>query len=102
MVFGASADKDAGAMMGALGGAVDGFIVAPFDGRRSSTAAALLQSAPAGIFAERAVDARAALEQAKARAGREGAVVVAGSIFLIAELYADFAGLEAKDDGLAA
>jgi folylpolyglutamate synthase/dihydropteroate synthase len=46
--------------------------------------------------------AAAALAVARRRAGRDGAIIVTGSIFLVAELYRDCGGAEDPfDDGRA-
>jgi dihydrofolate synthase/folylpolyglutamate synthase len=82
-------DKDAGAMIGAMRG-----VVAEVVATRSSHARAVPSEALAALAREAGIPARAvedpaaALEQARALAGPEGAVLVAGSLYLLADLRA--------------
>jgi dihydrofolate synthase / folylpolyglutamate synthase len=82
------ADKDAGAMLTALAGAGHELVAT-----QSSSSRAL----PAGELGERArtvfrhvtvePDPAQAVVQARARAGRDGAVLVTGSLYLLADLH---------------
>ncbi len=80
-------DKDAGAMVGVLRG-----VVAEVVATRSSHARAVpagdlaAQARAAGIAARAVEDPAAALEAARDLAGPDGAVLVAGSLYLLADL----------------
>jgi dihydrofolate synthase/folylpolyglutamate synthase len=81
------ADKDAGAMLRALA-AVGGTLVATASSNPRALAADELARLGAGLFEHvEAVPApHRALERARALAGREGAVLVTGSLYLLADL----------------
>ena len=86
------ADKDAAAMMDALGGAV-GLIVATRSSHARAVDADRLAAIAraAGHAAQAVADPAAALAVARATAGPAGIVVVAGSLYLLADLRARIA-----------
>jgi dihydrofolate synthase / folylpolyglutamate synthase len=89
LVFGAMADKDAGAMLAVLAPhARHRFYVAP-EGRRATDPTRLVEHLP-GVVARGIPEA---LEQARAAAGTGGSVLVAGSIFLVGAARAYLLGL---------
>jgi len=61
-------------------------------GRRGLPTAALVDAFRARLPVEAVEDPRAAVERARALAGADGAVLVAGSLFLVGEAYAALAG----------
>ena len=80
-------DKDAAAMVEALAPVVDGVVAAGSSRSRAVPAADLAARAGAAGSTARAVaDPAAALAAARALAGAEGVVVVAGSLYLLADL----------------
>jgi len=100
LVFGVMADKDWPAMLTSLVPLFDHVVLSPV-----STPRALDPRRAASVIAdfrpyEVTESAGAALAVAGRRAGRDGAIVVTGSIFLVAELYRDCGGAEDPfDDG---
>jgi dihydrofolate synthase/folylpolyglutamate synthase len=81
-------DKDAGEMLRALLASVDGFVFTASSNRRALPPATLASlaaqlGAPAS---ELEPDPRRAVERARALAGRDGAVLATGSIYLVADL----------------
>ncbi len=89
LVFGAMADKDLAAMLAAFDGRVDERIYAEPKMARATAVATLAAIRP-GRLARSTADA---LARARRRAGPEGLVVVAGSIFLMAEARARLRGV---------
>jgi dihydrofolate synthase/folylpolyglutamate synthase len=80
-------DKDARGIMRALREAVDRVVTTASDHPRAVGAEALGRlCAQEGLQAESAADPGAALERARALAGPDGAVLVAGSLYLIEDL----------------
>ena len=80
-------DKDAGAMVAALGGVVDTVIATRSSHARAVDADDLAALVRASGHTGRAVaDPVAALDAARREAGAEGVVVVAGSLYLLADL----------------
>ena len=80
-------DKDAGAMVAALGGVVDTVIATRSSHARAVDAddlAALVRAS--GGTGRSVADPGAALAAARREAGRDGVVVVAGSLYLLADL----------------
>ncbi|HTI34830.1 MAG TPA: cyanophycin synthetase [Miltoncostaea sp.] len=85
-------DKDAGAMVGALRGVVAEVVATRSSHARAVPAEALAAAArEAGIAARAVEDPGEALEAAAALAGPDGAVLVAGSLYLLADLRARIA-----------
>ena len=83
-------DKDAAAMLGALRGRCDTFVCTAAPNPRAlppATLASLAQQL--GAVAEIVPEPRAALARARELAGPDGAVVVTGSIYLIADLVSE-------------
>jgi len=94
LVFGVMADKDWPEMLASLVPLFDQVVLSPV-----STPRALDPMRAASVIAdfrpyEVAGSAREALAIARRMAGRDGAIVVTGSIFLVAELYRDCGGGE--------
>lgn len=94
LVFGVMADKDWPEMLASLVPLFDQVVLSPvstpraLDPRRAASAIADFRPC------EVAGSAHEALATAKERAGRDGAIVVTGSIFLVSELYRDCGGVE--------
>ncbi len=86
LVFGAMDDKDHAAMLRSLAPAVDRVVFVPVDQRRSESPSRLSAAAPKGTVAEIAPEAEEGFRRAVAGA-TGGSVVVAGSIFLVGQLY---------------
>ena len=83
-------DKDAAAMLGALRGRCDRFVCTAAPNPRAlppATLASLAQQL--GAAAEIVPEPRAALARARELAGPDGAVVVTGSIYLVADLVSE-------------
>lgn len=92
LVFGAMADKDWRAMLGLLRAEVDEIIaVAPLMPR--AEVAMNIAHASGGVAAG---NIQEGIELARARAGEDGLVVVAGSIFVLAEARAHVLGIESE------
>ena len=80
-------DKDAGAMVGALRGVVAEVVATRSSHARAVPSEALAARArEAGVPARAVEDPAAALAAARDLAGPEGAVLVAGSLYLLADL----------------
>jgi dihydrofolate synthase/folylpolyglutamate synthase len=92
LVFGVMRDKDWREMIVALAPFFDRVILVPVANRRSldpsSTLAVAADFRPSAV----APSALQGLQDARAAAGRGGSVVVAGSIFLVSELYRECGG----------
>jgi dihydrofolate synthase/folylpolyglutamate synthase len=84
LVFGSMADKNCRGMLRALKPVTDHVIYAPIGMPRAASTAALARLRRG----ERATSLRAAIARAKRIATRRGRVVIAGSIFLVAEARA--------------
>ena len=81
------ADKDADGVLAALAPVVDRFVLTETASERALPAARLLELAEArGLEAEAAPDPEQALARARHRAGGGGAVVICGSLTLLAAL----------------
>ena len=94
LVFGVMADKDWPEMLASLVPLFDRVVLSPVQ-----TPRALDPRRAASVIAdfrpyEVTESAAAALAVARQRAGRDGVIVVTGSIFLVAELYRDCGGAE--------
>ena len=89
LIFGCMRDKDFRPMLRTLGPHFDQIIYFPPHMPRAATFS-MLNRIKNGL---RAASAGAALTQAKALAGSDGLVVIAGSIFLVAELRAELLGI---------
>ena len=94
LVFGVMADKDWPEMLATLAPLFDRVVLSPvntpraLDPRRATSVIADFR--PHDV----AESAAEALSIARRRAGQDGAIVVTGSIFLVAELYRDCGGAE--------
>jgi dihydrofolate synthase/folylpolyglutamate synthase len=87
LVFGALGDKDHRAMLAALAGAVRRLhLVAPATPRARAVEELGAAAGSLGLVATRHGGLPAALEAARTAAGREGLVVVAGSLYLVGEV----------------
>ena len=81
------ADKDADGVLAALAPVVDRFVLTETASERALPSERLLEVAAAqGVEAETAPDPEQALARARHRAGGEGAVVICGSLTLLAAL----------------
>jgi dihydrofolate synthase/folylpolyglutamate synthase len=91
-------DKDAAAMIEALSGVLDRVLFTRCANPRALSPATLasLAAKVGGPEAETVADPRAAVTRASELAGGEGAVVVTGSIYLIADLSRDEPGARAS------
>jgi len=92
LLFGAMHDKDWSEMLCRLLPAFDHVVLVPVAQRRSydpADAVALVRGLRPATVAASAADGMA---QARGLAGRDGTVVVTGSIFLVAELYVECGG----------
>lgn len=89
LVFGAMADKDYGPMLRVLAPLFDRIVFSPPAIRRAATHTQLREH----VRGERARGVADALSRARRAAGAEGEVVIAGSIFLVAEARARVLGL---------
>ncbi|MFN8123967.1 MAG: Mur ligase family protein [Thermoleophilia bacterium] len=86
------ADKDAAAMMAALAPACGTVVATRSRHRRAADPAELATAArAAGAAAEVVADPAAALDRARSLAGPEGAVLVCGSLYLLADLRPELA-----------
>jgi dihydrofolate synthase/folylpolyglutamate synthase len=84
------ADKDVAGILDALAPSLDVVVTTDSGSDRALPAAALAEAArAAGVEAVVESDPVVALEQARARAGAEGAVVITGSLTLLAALAAE-------------
>jgi len=88
LVFAVMADKDRDRILAPLLPRVTRAIVTRV-GRRATPLEALAAALPSRIPVEAIEDPRAAIRAAIARAGVDGAVLVAGSLFLVGEAYAE-------------
>ena len=82
-------DKDAAGMLAALLPRCDRAVLTRCANPRAlspATLASLVEQLRPGLPAETARDPRQAVERARSRAGREGAVLATGSIYLVADL----------------
>jgi dihydrofolate synthase/folylpolyglutamate synthase len=99
-VFGVMADKDWPEMLAALAPLFDHVILSPVSTPRALEPRKAMSVIEDFRPCEVAESASAALALARQRAGRGGAIVVTGSIFLVAELYRECGGAEDPfDDG---
>lgn len=86
-VVGVLGDKDAGAMVGGLAPVCDRIVATAFNHPRASRPERLVELAGAiGLPAEAATDPRAAVRRAGALAGPDGAIVLCGSLYLLADV----------------
>jgi dihydrofolate synthase/folylpolyglutamate synthase len=90
-VMGVLDDKDAAAMLSAILPLADAAVFTRTSNPRSLPAATLqaLAAQVGGPPSECVADPRAAVERARELAGPDGAVIVTGSIYLIADLVRD-------------
>jgi dihydrofolate synthase / folylpolyglutamate synthase len=97
-VIGVLEDKDAAAMLRELLPHVDHAVYTRSKNPRSLSQATLASLAEklGGPPAETVADAHAAVERARSHAGPEGAVIVTGSIYLIADLVRSATGARAS------
>jgi dihydrofolate synthase / folylpolyglutamate synthase len=97
-VIGVLEDKDAAAMLGELLPHFDHAVYTRSQNPRSLSPGTLVSLAEklGGPRAETVADPHAAIRRARALAGRGGAVVAAGSIYLIADLVRDRPGVRAS------
>jgi len=89
LVFAAMADKDWRAMLTALVPHFDRVFLAPLPMARAEAPTRFLESAPSATVVS---DARQALDLAEQAASAHGSIVVAGSIFLLGNLYRSAGG----------
>lgn len=90
VIFAGMADKDLSAMLRVLSTVTEDFVYPPLPLRRAA-----LPDDLAGLQPGRVVSSvAAALDFARARAGSHGRIVVAGSLFLLAEARATLLGIE--------
>jgi dihydrofolate synthase/folylpolyglutamate synthase len=94
LVFGVMADKDWRSMLTRLVPFFDRVVTVPVSNRRALQPSRTLAVAADLRPSETATSAPAGLVRARELAGRDGTVVVAGSIFLIAEIYRECGGSE--------
>lgn len=88
LVLGAMGDKDLETMVDHISGRLEGIVTTSPEGERAIPAAEVAARAMPHVKAEvEAVgDPQAALEVARQKAGSEGAVLVAGSLYLVGEI----------------
>ncbi|MFN8543054.1 MAG: cyanophycin synthetase [Candidatus Binatia bacterium] len=91
LVFAVMADKAWPAMLDRLAPLADRIVLTRV-GRRGLDPERIAAALPAGVATAIVPDARAAVRGAVAGAPAEGAVVIAGSLFLVGEAYAELAG----------
>jgi dihydrofolate synthase/folylpolyglutamate synthase len=94
LVFGAMRDKDWAAMLAELMPGFDHVVFVPVDVARTFDPSAARDACHASVSTEVADSAHDGLMCARRIAGAEGSIVVAGSIFLVAELYRACGGRE--------
>jgi dihydrofolate synthase/folylpolyglutamate synthase len=94
LVFGVMADKDWPDMLAALVPLFDHVVLSPVDTPRALDPRRAMSLIADFRPCEVAESAPAALAAARRRVGRDGAIVVTGSIFLVAELYRACGGVE--------
>ncbi len=97
LVLGVMADKDWGEMACLLFPIADRVVLVPVDNPRALDPGQLVKLADGLLPWELAETARAGLRSARSAAGREGSVLVTGSVFLVGELYREAAGRDAFD-----
>ncbi len=97
LVLGVMADKDWGEMVCSLFPIADRVVLVPVDNPRALDPGQLVKLADGLLPWELAETARAGLRSARSAAGREGSVLVTGSVFLVGELYREAAGRDAFD-----
>lgn len=95
LVFAAMADKDWRAMLAALVPHFDRVFFAPLPMARAEAPSRFLEAAPSATVAS---DAREALDLAEQAASAHGSIVVAGSIFLLGNLYRSAGGTLLESD----
>jgi folylpolyglutamate synthase/dihydropteroate synthase len=94
LVFGAMRDKDWSAMLGDLMPGFDHVVFVPVNVARTFDPCAARDACRGTASTEVAESAHDGLNRARSAAGPEGSIVVAGSIFLVAELYRACGGKE--------
>jgi dihydrofolate synthase/folylpolyglutamate synthase len=94
LVFGAMRDKDWSAMLAELVPNLDHVVLVPVNVARTFDPFAARDACPASVSVEVAGSAHDGLNHARRIAGTQGSIVVAGSIFLVAELYRACGGRE--------
>jgi dihydrofolate synthase/folylpolyglutamate synthase len=95
LVFAAMADKDWRSMLSALAPRFDRIFVAPLEMARAQAPSSFLEAAPTATVASSAGEALDLAEQA---AAAHGSIVVAGSIFLLGNLYRSAGGTLLESD----
>jgi dihydrofolate synthase/folylpolyglutamate synthase len=91
--------KDAAGILAVLAPAFDRVVATRSRNQRSLEPEALVEAAPPGLPIEAVADPTAALVRARAAVAPSGAVVVAGSLFLVGELRAALRGEACDPDG---
>ena len=97
LVLGVMADKDWGEMACSLFPIADRVVLVPVDNPRALDPGQLVNLADGLLPWELAETASAGLRSARSAAGREGSVLVTGSVFLVGGLYREAAGRDAFD-----
>ncbi len=95
LVFAAMVDKDWRAMLGVLAPHFDRIVVTSLAMRRAERPERFLESVPAALVA---ADPGSALDLAEDAASAHGSIVVAGSIFLLGNLYRAAGGTLLEED----
>jgi dihydrofolate synthase/folylpolyglutamate synthase len=91
LVLAVSADKDVAAMIAPLAGVFDRAIATRYDQPRALEPAALAAAlSAAGLATEASPTLPLAVDRARALAGLDGVVVVAGSLFAVGEVRPDY------------
>lgn len=97
LIFAAMEDKPFDTMLATLAPHVDALVVSPLNMARAATPSQLATTAgELGLRVRRTRSVSQALQHAKQAAGRDGQVVVAGSIFLVAEVRARVLGCRSE------
>jgi dihydrofolate synthase / folylpolyglutamate synthase len=95
LVFAAMADKDWRTMLATLAPHFDRVVFAPLEMPRAEAPARFVEAVPAGVVAASGPDA---LDLAEEAASAHGSIVVAGSIFLLGNLYRSAGGTLLESD----
>ena len=97
LVFGAMEDKDVESMLSRIAPEVHQVVFAPLPMERAATVASLKRRAPPEVQKSRgARSIEEAVSLARRAAGEDGDVVVAGSLFLLAEVRAQLLGCSSE------
>ncbi len=95
LVFAAMADKDWRSMLAALAPHFEHVLFAPLPMQRAEAPSRFLEAVPSGRLASSGAEA---LEMAEEAASAHGSIVVAGSIFLLGNLYRSAGGTLLETD----